>query len=443
MKNRLSVKVWLVVTLFCLKFSAGNSLQAQEDIIRTGTGLGVERTRLAVSSFRASADSISLRQVFDDVLWNDLDYAGIFDLASRSFYPLSLPSRPDEVKAEEWTRPPVSAYMVVLGNTYRAGDQLVIEGWLVDPRNATQPVVLGKRYVEEANDLAARRAAHKFANEIIYRLGGGIPGIAETRIAFVRRMSPQVKEIWMMDYDGANQERMTHLNTLSLTPAISVDGTQIAFTSYQEDNPAIVIFSLLTRKPLSFINRRGLNTTPTWSPDGTKLAFTSSVTGDPEIYVADARGRDYKRLTVARGVDISPSWNPKTGAQIAFVSDRSGQPMIYMMDSDGANVTQLVSGGSQALDPAWSPNGRLLAFTWSKEGEYNIYVLDVATRDMVQLTRDSGRNEHPSWSPDNRHIVFQSNRRGSTQIWTMLADGSKPRQLTFERENTEPVWSSR
>lgn len=443
MRKGLSAKIHVVGAWLCVWLLAGGDLPAQRDIIRTGTDLGAERTRLAVSSFRASADGLQPMRVFDNVLWNDLDNAGIFDLASRSFYPLALPSRPEELKLEEWTRPPVSAHMVVLGNAYRAAGQLVMEGWLVDPRNPTQPVVLGKRYVEEATDQAARRTAHKFANEIIYRLGGGIPGIAETKIVFVRRLSPRVKEIWMMDYDGANQEQVTHLNTLSLTPAISVDGTQIAFTSYRENNPDIVIFSLLTRKPLSFLNRKGLNTTPTWSPEGTKLAFTSSVTGDPEIYVADGRGRDYKRLTVVRGVDISPSWNPKTGAQIAFVSDRSGHPQIYMMDSDGANVTQVVSGGTQALDPAWSPNGRLLAFTWDMDGEYNIFVLDVATREFVQLTRGVGRNEHPSWSPDNRHIVFQSNRSGSTQIWTMLADGSKPQQLTSERESTEPVWSSR
>ena len=417
--------------------------RAQQDLIRTGTGLGVERTRLSVSSFRSTPDSALLMRTFDGVLWNDLEYSGILELVSRSFYPLALPARPGDVNLDEWLRPPVSAHMLVLGNASRSGDQVIIEGWLVDPRNSLQPVVLGKRYIEEATEKAVRQAAHKFADEIIYRLGGGVPGIAETKVVFVRRMSSAVKEIWTMDYDGANQEQLTSLRVLSLTPALSVDGTQVAFTTYKDNNPDIMIVSLLTRKPLSFFNRKGLNTTPTWAPDGEKLAFTSSVTGDPEIYVSDSRGSSFKRLTIARGVDISPAWNPKTGTQIAFVSDRSGRPQIYTMDSDGANVTQVVSGGNQALDPAWSPNGRLLAFTWDRGGEYDIYFMDVATKEVVQMTRDSGRNEHPNWSPNNRHLVFQSTRGGSTQIWTMLADGSKPRQLTFQGENTEPAWSSR
>jgi len=319
----------------------------------------------------------------------------------------------------------------------------VIQGWLVDPGNATEPVVFGKRYAEEATAEAARNVAHKFADEIIYRLGGGIPGIAESKIVFIRRMSARVKEVWIMDYDGANQKQVTHLNTLCLTPAISVDGTEIAFTSYSRNNPDIMVFSLLTNKPLAFFSRSGLNTTPTWSPDGKQIAFTSSVTGDPEIYLGDMRGEHAKRLTFARGVDISPAWNPKTGNQIAFVSDRSGKPQIYTMDVDGTNVTQVVSGGNQALDPAWSPNGRLLAFTWDAGGEYDIHIMDVASQQIVQMTKDLRRNEHPSWSPDNRHIVFQSNRTGVAEIWSMLADGSKPRQLTFQGENSEPVWSSK
>ena len=46
--------------------------------------------------------------------------------------------------------------------------------------------------------------AHQFADEIISRLGGGINGIAETKIYFVSSRTGS-KEIWVMDYDGQNQ----------------------------------------------------------------------------------------------------------------------------------------------------------------------------------------------------------------------------------------------
>jgi len=68
--------------------------------------------------------------------------------------------------------------------------------------------------------------------------------------------------------------------------------------------------------------------------------------------------------------------------------------------------------------------------------------VEIATGRIVQLTHDTGRNEHPTWSPDGRHLAFESTRGGSRQVWTMLADGSNPKQLTRDGENWNPNWSN-
>jgi TolB protein len=96
------------------------------------------------------------------------------------------------------------------------------------------------------------------------------------------------------------------------------------------------------------------------------------------------------------------------------------------------------------VDPAWSPNAQLLAFCWRRpSGNFDLYVMDIASRQLVELTKDAARNERPSWAPDGRHIVFESTRTGTRQIWSMLADGSQPRQLTTDGQNESPNWSSR
>ena len=62
-----------------------------QDWIKTGTGLGVEKVRLAVPDFNAStqdAKNAELLKTFNETLWNDLDNAGIFDMVSKSFYPM-------------------------------------------------------------------------------------------------------------------------------------------------------------------------------------------------------------------------------------------------------------------------------------------------------------------------------------------------------------------
>jgi len=312
--------------------------------------------------------------------------------------------------------------------------------------NPSAPIALQKVYRDAMTDAGARKIAHKFADDIVAVLGGGSAGIAQTQIAYVSTKGGN-KEIWDMDYDGANQHQLTHLKSISLTPRWSPDATRIAFTCYVPfrgvTSAQICIYSTDSDRLISFPRYRGSNSSPAWSPDGQQIAFMSSQNGDPEIYVVNTDGSKLKRLTFAAGVSTSPAFNPKTGQQIVFVSDRAGDPVLYLANADGTNVQRLdMPDMGYVVDPSWSPNGQLLAFSWRRpSGNFDIYVMDIVSRQLVELTRDEGRNERPSWAPDGRHIVFESTRTGTRQIWSMLADGSQPRQLTYEGQNESPNWS--
>ncbi len=423
-------------------------LLAQEDWIRTGTGLGVEKVRLAVSDFKAAnaeAQTATLLKTFNDTLWGDLQNAGIFDLVSKSFYPIEQPGNPQDVRLDAWGNPPPNASMLAFGNLGSTGGQLTVQGWLFDVRNTASPQVLGKQYKEAASEQAARQIAHRFADEIIFRLGGGIQGIAESTIYFISSRSGH-KEVWAMDYDGANQRQITHLGSISLSPRVSPDGSRLAFASLAKGGWDILMYSLTLNRLVTFPHFGGTNLSPAWTSDGTKLAFSSSRTGDPEIYIVNEDGAALKRVTAYKGPDVSPVWNPKTNAQIAWVSGRTGLPQIYVMDADGTNVNRMTDEG-YAVSPSWSPNGQFLLFAWIRHygpgapGAQDIYIMDVASHKWVQLTHEGGRNDFPSWSPDGRHIVFQSNRSGREEIWEMLADGSQQHQLTTSGANSQPNWS--
>ena len=434
----------LLALLCCTAFAAG-----QQDWIRTGTGLGVEKVRLAAADFKTTtteAPTADLVKVFNDTLFSDLDNAGIFDMVSKSFYPLQVPGTPQEMNFGAWSNPPPNASMVAFGNLGVTGGQVAVQGWLFDVKNQQSPQVLGKQYREAATTDNARLIAHRFANEIIFRLGGGIQGITESKIFFISDRTGH-KEVWEMDYDGANQKQVTRLGQISLSPRVSPDGSRVAFSAIGSGGSNILMWSLELNRLVTFPKFGGTNASPAWSPDGKTVAFSSSRTGDPELYLVDAdSGSGLKRLTNYRGTDISPCFNPKTGSQIAFVSGRTGLPQIYMMDADGANLVRMTDGG-YAVSPSWSPNGQFLLFAWFRKygagepGAQDVYIMDIASKQWVQLTTGTGRNDFPSWSPDGRHIVFQSNRSGSDQIWTMLADGSQVRQLTTQGRNSMPNWS--
>ena len=439
MKRFISHFIALVVLL---------SYAAAQDTIKTGTGVSVEKIRLAAADFQAStqdAKNAELLKVFNDTLWSDLDNAGIFDMVSKSFNPTTVVNSPSDVKFEQWSAPPPNAAMLAFGNLGVNGANVTVQGWLYDVKNTGSPQVLGKQYADQASSEAARAIAHKFANEIIFRLGGGIAGIAESKIFYVSTRSGN-KEIWVMDYDGANQHALTHLGSISLSPHPSPDGSRIAFSSMTKTGWEILMYSMDLGRIVAFPKYGGTNQSPAWSPDGTHIAFTSSRTGDPEIYVVDTSGSNLQRITSYKGPDVSPTWNRKTGAQIAWVSGRTGLPQIYIAGSDGTNVQRVTDQG-YAVSPSWSPNGQFLTFSWIRHygpgepGSQDIYLMDVASKQFVQLTHDGGRNDFPSWSPDGRHIIFQSNRSGGLQVWTMLADGTSQKPLTSGGSNSQPNWS--
>ena len=425
------------------------SLQAQEGF-KTETSSGVSNIRIAVADFKpASADpqTEGLKHTFDTTLFADLGNAGIFDIVSKSMLPQSSPGAPAEISLAQWAAAPASAAMVAFGSFSVQSGKIVCNGFLFDAKNLQYPQILAKQYGDIATEDAARQIAHRFADEIIFRLSGGSPGIAETKIVYVK-ITGSDKEIWEMDYDGANQHAITHLGAISLSPRISPDNSRIAFSSLGRDGFQIKMYSLLLGRMVNFASSGGTTYSPAWSPDGKDLAFSSSRSGDPEIWITDDGGRQARRVTSFAGPDVSPVFNPRSGSQIAWISGRTHLPQLYLMDSDGSGVQRMTDGG-YATSPSWSPNGQFLAFAWDRKygpgapGGQDIYVMEIATKRWIQLTHDTGRCDFPSWSPDGRHIVYANSsdgRASHSRIMTMLADGTQKHALTGSGGDM-PNWS--
>jgi TolB protein len=435
------------LALIALSLSVACAPLFAQDTFHLETSTGADRIRIATASFKAPAGSASAQQTFDTTLLADLSNAGIFDLVPKSLLPQRTPGVPAEINLADFSAAPASANMVAFGNLSVQAGRITVNGFLDDTKNAQYPQVFAKQYNEPASDDAARQIAHRFADEIIFRLGGGTPGIAESKIYYVK-LGGGVKEIWQMDYDGANQHAITHLGEISLSPRISPDNSRLAFSTLGKNGFQINMYSMLLGRTVAFSSVGGTNLSPAWAPNGQQLAFSSSRTGDPEIWVSDPQGNAAHKITSFRGPDVSPSWNPKTGAQIAWISGRTGLPQLYIMDADGSGVSRMTDGG-YATSVSWSPNGQFLAFAWDRKygpgapGGQDIYVMEIATKRWIQLTHDIGRCDFPAWSPDGRHIVFANSPNGSassTRIMTMLADGTHKQPLTNGGSDM-PNWS--
>jgi TolB protein len=441
-------RLLFAIVLLAALGSSSSPLHAQ-DWIKTGSNLSDQRIRLAAADVKpvgTDPETPAFKVSFDATLYNDLASAGIFDMVSKSLAPTGTPGSPQEINLAQWAATPANASMVAFGALLISNGRLTVNGWLYDAKNPGSPQILGKQYNENATQDSARLLAHRFADDIIARLGGGINGIAETKLYFVSSRTG-TKEIWVMDYDGQNQHIVTKLGGISLSPRISPDNSRLAFSSIEKKGWSILMYSLDLGRMVAF--PAGIagesNFSPAWSGDGSKLAFSSARTGDSEIWVCDASGGNLRKLTAFRN-NSSPTWNPRTNAQIAWVSGRTGLPQIYIMDTDGGNIVRMTDGG-YAISPSWSPSGQFLAFSWNRKygpgapGGQDIYVMDIASMKWLQLTHDSGSNDFPSWSPDNRHIVFERTIGGHTEIWSMLSDGTEQHELTHSGKNFMPNWS--
>jgi TolB protein len=436
--------VALSFVLFCV------SVANAQDWFKTETSSGVSNIRIAVADFHPSIgdpQAVALKRTFDTTLYSDLASAGIFDIVSKSLAPQVTPGTPAEMNLAQWSSEPASAAMVAFGNFGIQGGRLVANGFLFDVKNSQYPQVLAKQYSEDPSEDSARQIAHRFADEIIFRLGGGVPGICETKIYYVK-LGGGTKEIWEMDYDGANQHAITHLGTISVSPRISPDNSRIAFSTLGREGFQVQMYSLLLGRMVNFPTNGGASFSPAWSPSGKDVAYSSTRSGTPSIWITDSNGNLARRVTSFKGGDVSPVYNPKTGAQIAWISGRTGLPQLYVMDTDGSSVTRMTDGG-YASSPSWSPNGQFITFAWNRKygpgapGGQDIYIMEVATKRWIQLTHDGGRCDFPSWSPDGRHIVYANSADGKDdhmKIMTMLIDGTQKRALTGSGGDM-PNWS--
>jgi len=312
--------------------------------------------------------------------------------------------------------------------------KVVLEADLID--SITRKTIEHKSYRGCPENL--RLLVHSLADDLVRSLTGE-RGIAKSRIAFTSG-SGNTKEIYAMDYDGANQNPVTTLRSLSLTPSWSIDSRNVLYTSYLRGNPDLYLFDLLAKKNTPLLKGSSLYTSPAFSPDGKKVAFVSTKDGNAEVYVMDASGKNVQRLTQHPAIDSSPSWSP-TGREVVFTSDRLGNPQIFVMDAEGSNVRRLSIEGDYHDSPVWSPRGDKIAFVSRLDRGFDVFTFDITTETTTRLTADAGTNEDPSWSPDGYRLVFSSTRDGRSDIYMMMWDGTEVRRLTFKGTCTSPSWS--
>lgn len=391
---------------------------------------------IAVAGFAPFAlNGEDLGRLGASVLAADLRFTTVFDVMD----PAMLPFEPRSVQFDQ-ERPllpglnSLKIQHLAVGQLSSRGREVILEARLFDV--STGSMIFGKRYVGDPKFY--RLIIHRFADDIMFNLTGE-KGVAQSRIAYVSTLSRTVKEIFVMDYDGANPMAITGNQSINLSPRWSPDGRLIAYTSYRNGNPDLFLLNFDSGRRDVLSAQRGLNVSPGWSPDGQWLVLAMSAGGGTNLYLIPKTGGQPKALTTGISISVSPSFSPN-GRQIVFNSDRGGTPQIFVMDVDGTNLRQLTFRGNYNASPRWSPRGEKITLMCRLAGN-QICLINPDGSGLQQLTT-LGSNEDPAWSPDGRHIAFTSTRMGRRDIYVMHADGMEQTRLTYSgQDNYLPDWS--
>ena len=396
---------------------------------------------LALSSDKETQEAA---RVIAQVLWDDLNFEREFYLIPRDTYK-SIPAATsiDRIPYDRWRE--IGADAVITGTVQRAANGIRVEMRVHSVR--AQASGFGKEYTGSVAN--PRLYAHTFADEL-HQTQVNLRGVARTKLAFSSDRNREavlgtiekreVKEIYIADYDGANQRRITINRQLNINPNWSPDGRSIAYTSYRSGLPDIFVSHIYAGTMDVLTKNAAQNFLPQFSPDGTRIAFMSTRDGNSEIYVMNRNGSNVQRLTNNPAIDSTPTWSP-TGAQIAFTSERTGSPQVYIMNTDGSGLRR-VSFESYADRATWSPAPlNEIAFSARTGPGFDIKILNIASGETRQITFGEGTNESPAWAPNGRHLAFMSTRQGRSQIFTVDRDGRNLRQITRDGNNTTPHWS--
>lgn len=191
--------------------------------------------------------------------------------------------------------------------------------------------------------------------------------VASSKIVFSSNMDGNY-EIYVMDDDGTNIQRLTHHPDKDTVPRWSADGKQIAFQREKRWQPGqkgqeidVFVMNRDGSQLQQITDHPGMDTRPVWSPDGRHIAFGSGW----DIHKIDIATKEVKQLArnlKKRTISLQ-DWSPD-GKSIAYtVSVPPEGRAIYLTDANGSTHREFLPGkGTLRYTVRWSPDGKKILY---------------------------------------------------------------------------------
>lgn len=270
-----------------------------------------------------------------------------------------------------------------------------------------------------------------------------IPGWFHNQLAYVtvsgNNYTNRTYQLEVSDITGKETHTVFSSKEPIMSPAWSPHGDQLAYVSYETNQPTLWVQDLATGKRTLMSQEPGINGAPSWSPDGNRLAYVMTVSGHPKIYVKNLRSKDSTQITFGRSIDTEPVWSTD-GSMLYFTSNRSGSPQIYSMRLKDKHVERVTYQGPYHVRPTISKNKKLLTLT-KVEGRWGVMLHDLE-HDTTKLLSVSGTEDQPMIHPEGYFAVYT--KRFGVHTMLEIAHVTDPIRYRLPAESGTvrfPTWS--
>jgi TolB protein len=181
------------------------------------------------------------------------------------------------------------------------------------------------------------------------------------------------------------------INTMDeVSPTVSGDGAMMAFQS--GDGIELMSTIALDRRIVVPSGGEHQDFAPAISPDGSQIAFVSNRGGAYEIWIFNRANNALRQLTSNASVIGGLSWSAN-GRQIAFTTTATNSRLtgIAVADVETGRFSVLTDGND--FNASFSPGSDLLVFTSMRDGNAELYLLNTGTGGIERLTNNMGLDD--------------------------------------------------
>jgi hypothetical protein len=209
-------------------------------------------------------------------------------------------------------------------------------------------------------------------------------------------------------------------------------------------------------EPTQITSMSGDHYDPAVSPDGSTVAFSSDAEGRRQICLMQVGDTVMDCVTGAShdGEDWAPVWNPHNDGVLMFVSNIDGDADLYSWgpggDYDDWYDYPATDNNVADFGPDFSPTEMdVIVYSSVIGGRDHVFTMNLNDREPQQLTNDSNANYEPVYSPDGQQIAFVkqdvSTPGSFGKVYLMPVGGGAAMPLDAQddadTEYTHPEWA--